>query len=128
MRYQTTLSSNADGSSDIVTSDHSTSNVSRSQGVNSRCSSFLQLVFKDDEPKEMQAALRLLPLHSLSLEPGETFDAFAGNGDNTEPVSRVVGKHVVIIFRDCEDLEFSRSSSKRKQKSAHRFPDRRSPA
>jgi len=91
MRDQTTLSRDADSSSNIVTSDHSTGDVSGSQGMDCRSGSFLQLVLKDDEPKEMQTTLGLLPLHSLSLKPGETFDAFAGNGDNTETVSRVVG-------------------------------------
>lgn len=100
VRHETTFSGDRDGGADVVASDHSASEMSGSQGMNVGCRARFELVFKDDKAEEMEVALGDFALHPLGLEPSEIVDRLAGNGDDSESVSRVVRQHVVIVVRE----------------------------
>jgi hypothetical protein len=91
--------------------------------MNSGCSGLLQFVFKYDETKELKSTLCLLPtymtfndksfqqlefdspLHSLSFQPRKTLNSFPSDCNYSEPVSGVVGQHIVIVSRDWNNAE-----------------------
>lgn len=44
-----------------------------------------------------------IPPHSLSSKPCQTLNGFASNSDDTEPISSVIRKHIIIIVGDCKE-------------------------
>lgn len=125
MRHQSTFSCNADGSTDVVSRHHSTRDVGRAQGVNGRRRGLFELVLEYDKSEEVQTTLGLFsatmgslstyrinfnldsytPLHTLSLQPGKTLNTLSGDGNDSEPVSSVVGKHIVVVARDYSRMQ-----------------------
>jgi hypothetical protein len=125
MRHQSTFSCNADGSTNVVSRHHSTRDVGRTQGVNGRRRGLFELVLEYDKSEEVQTTLGLFsarmgslstyrmkinldlytPLHTLSLQPGKTLNTLSSDGNDSEPVSSVVGKHIVVVARDYSRIQ-----------------------
>jgi hypothetical protein len=88
--------------------------------VNGRRRGLFELVLEYDKSEEVQTTLGLFsarmgslstyrmkinldlytPLHTLSLQPGKTLNTLSSDGNDSEPVSSVVGKHIVVVARD----------------------------
>lgn len=46
-----------------------------------------------------------IPSHSLGSKPRQTLNGFAGDSDDTEPISSIIRKHIVIIMGNCKQLQ-----------------------
>ena len=67
VRHQSTFPRYTDCCPNVVACAHPNGQVGGSQSVNGRGSRFLELVLKDDESQELQAAFRLLPERRIEI-------------------------------------------------------------
>lgn len=130
MRNEAALASHAYSGTNIVACDHTTRQMSSTKGVNVRGCAGFQLVLENNETEELEIRLRNvtgtrsisyalryyclngmhIPPHSLCSKPRQTFNGFASNSDDTEPISSVVRKHIVIIMGNCKQSQSAVSS------------------
>jgi hypothetical protein len=97
---QTALAPHAYCREDIIARAHNTTDSCTPENTNDTGRLWFELVFKDDEAKEIEIAFGFFALHLLSLDPAELGIVLCCTGNDTVAAVGVVGKELFVVFGD----------------------------
>src|SRR4051794_26057421 len=82
--------SDADGSKDIVSSDHNSADVGLEELLQDACGGGLQFILEYDETNKFEVRFDIVALHLLGLDPAELLHMLRRASNDTVTAMRVV--------------------------------------